>query len=56
MMRSNSNYAGVFKSLNDPISYARAMQNAGYATDPNYAQKLAKMIFMIINVSKPAAD
>jgi peptidoglycan hydrolase FlgJ len=31
-------------NLQNVSGYARAMQNSGYATDPNYAAKLASVI------------
>jgi len=44
MMQSNPRYNNVMANLNDSNAYAKAMQNAGYATDPNYARKLASVI------------
>lgn len=44
MMRTNQRYDNVMSNLQNVNDYARAMQNAGYATDPNYAIKLAKVI------------
>jgi flagellar protein FlgJ len=31
-------------NVNSIDGYARALQNAGYATDPNYASKLTNVI------------
>jgi len=31
-------------NMHDPQAYAKAMQKAGYATDPQYASKLANVI------------
>lgn len=39
-LKSNPRYANVLKSSSDPVSFANGMQQAGYATDPRYAQKL----------------
>jgi len=44
MMSNNPRYNKVMASLDNVNSYAQAMQNAGYATDPNYASKLANVI------------
>ncbi len=44
LMQKNPRYQGVMSNLHNPDSYAQAMQKAGYATDPNYAIKLASVI------------
>lgn len=44
LMQNNPRYQGVMSNLHNPDSYAQAMQKAGYATDPNYANKLASVI------------
>jgi flagellar protein FlgJ len=44
LMQNNPRYQGVMSNLHDHNSYAEAMQKAGYATDPNYANKLASVI------------
>lgn len=44
MMRNNPRYEKVLANLQDVDGYAQAMQKAGYATDPNYASKLASVI------------
>jgi hypothetical protein len=36
----NRRYAGAMAVANDAQAFARAIQDAGYATDPNYASKL----------------
>lgn len=38
-LRKNPRYAQVFLAMN-PEAQARALQDAGYATDPQYAEKL----------------
>lgn len=40
MLSSNPRYAGVMQQSGNPVGMALAMQNAGYATDPKYAEKL----------------
>jgi peptidoglycan hydrolase FlgJ len=44
LLKSNSRYAGVLQSGNDPAQFARELQKAGYATDPEYASKLTRVI------------
>lgn len=44
LMTSNPRYEKVIANLNNVLGYAQAMQKAGYATDPNYATKLASVI------------
>jgi peptidoglycan hydrolase FlgJ len=44
VMRGNSRYAQVLAKGNDAAAYAQGLQRAGYATDPQYAQKLQKVI------------
>jgi flagellar protein FlgJ len=44
MMSNNPRYDKVMANLEDVNGYAQAMQKAGYATDPNYATKLASVI------------
>ncbi|MGB7815754.1 MAG: flagellar assembly peptidoglycan hydrolase FlgJ [Methylotenera sp.] len=44
MMSNNPRYEKVMENLQNVNSYAQAMQKAGYATDPNYASKLASVI------------
>lgn len=47
MMKNNQRYEKVLANLQDIDGYAQAMQKAGYATDPNYASKLASVIHKI---------
>ena len=44
MMSNNPRYNKVMDNLDSVKGYAQAMQNAGYATDPHYASKLASVI------------
>jgi flagellar protein FlgJ len=43
LLTSNPRYAGVL-GARDAASFAREMQRAGYASDPNYATKLHQLI------------
>jgi flagellar protein FlgJ len=47
IMRSNPRYKNVMANMHDVNNYALAMQNAGYATDPHYASKLANVIHKV---------
>jgi flagellum-specific peptidoglycan hydrolase FlgJ len=38
----NRRYARALQFKNDPDAFAREIHKAGYATDPNYADKLIK--------------
>lgn len=44
LMQNNPRYQNVMENLHSADSYAQAMQKAGYATDPSYANKLASVI------------
>ncbi len=44
LLKNNPRYAGVVEGSRDAASFARALQQAGYATDPNYADKLTRVI------------
>ncbi len=47
LMQTNPRYKTVIANMHNVNSYALAMQNAGYATDPNYANKLASVIHKV---------
>ena len=40
-------YAGALANANDPAAYAKGLQQAGYATDPSYADKLTRAIHAV---------
>lgn len=44
LIRNNTRYENVMANLDNIQGYANAMQKAGYATDPNYAEKLTNVI------------
>ena len=44
LIQNNPRYQSVMANVNSISGYARALQNSGYATDPNYASKLASVI------------
>ncbi len=49
LMRNNPRYDKVMDNLQNPKDYAKAIQTAGYATDPHYANKLHQVIQKINN-------
>lgn len=44
LLRSNPRYQGVLANGQDVEGFAQGLQRAGYATDPNYAAKLTRII------------
>lgn len=50
LMQNSPRYQSVMDNLHSADSYAQAMQKAGYATDPNYATKLANIINKVSDV------
>lgn len=44
MLKNNPRYQNVLASAQDAVGFARGLQKAGYATDPNYAAKLTSII------------
>lgn len=44
LLQSQPRYAEALRNTNDARAYARELQQAGYATDPRYADKLAAVI------------
>ena len=54
-MKNSPRYAAVVAAGNDASGFAKGLQKAGYATDPSYAAKLAKMIHMTERVQQTLA-
>lgn len=44
LLRSNPRYQNVLANAQDVTGFAQGLQKAGYATDPNYAAKLTRII------------
>jgi len=44
LLRGNARYQNVIAQGQDAAGFAQGLQQAGYATDPNYAQKLMSVI------------
>ena len=47
LIGNNPRYASVLQQGGNVAGMAQAMQNAGYATDPDYADKLARVMGMV---------
>ncbi len=43
-LRANPRYEQALKVTHDPAAFAQALQDAGYATDPRYAQKILALL------------
>ena len=44
LLANSPRYAGALKNTGDARAYAQGLQDAGYATDPRYADKLSSVI------------
>jgi flagellar protein FlgJ len=55
LMKDSPRYAKVVNSAGDARQFAQGLQRAGYATDPAYATKLAKVINTTLRVQRGMA-
>jgi flagellar protein FlgJ len=55
LMTSNPRYAGVVAKSGSATGFAQGLQKAGYATDPEYADKLAKVINTTLRLQRAVA-
>lgn len=55
MLSSSPRYAGVVRNANTAEAFAGGMQRAGYATDPQYANKLARTIQLAQSLQRTQA-
>jgi flagellar protein FlgJ len=55
MLASHPRYAGVVRGASTAEAFAGGMQRAGYATDPQYASKLARTINTTVALSRALA-
>ncbi len=55
LMNESSRYAKVLEAGGDAKRFAQGLQAAGYATDPAYADKLARVINTTLRVQRMAA-
>lgn len=56
LLTTASRYAGCMRAKNDPEEFARQLQKAGYATDPQYANKLILIMrrHVLLTLKPPA--
>ena len=54
LMKDNPRYAQVVAAGNDAQGFAQGLQRAGYATDPAYADKLARVINTTLRMQRAA--
>lgn len=57
-IKDNPRYAAALRHGGDGTAYARGLQQAGYATDPAYARKIARIAYgrtMQVSLNPPAA-
>ena len=52
MLAASPRYAPVLREGRDVAGFARGMQNAGYATDPAYADKLTRVINHTLSLAR----
>lgn len=54
LIGNSPRYAKVMDNLHSPQSFAANLQQAGYATDPQYASKLSRVIQTAMNLQRTA--
>jgi flagellar protein FlgJ len=47
LLRGNARYQNAIAQGQDAVGFAQSLQQAGYATDPNYAEKLMRVIRLV---------
>jgi flagellar protein FlgJ len=47
LLRGNARYQNAVAQGQDAVGFAQSLQQAGYATDPNYAEKLMRVIRLV---------
>jgi peptidoglycan hydrolase FlgJ len=52
LMKNSPRYAGVVAQGGSASGFAQGLQRAGYATDPAYADKLARVINTTLRVQR----
>ncbi len=52
LMANSPRYANVLRSGSSPAAFGSGMQRAGYATDPNYAAKLERVITQALSLRR----
>jgi flagellar protein FlgJ len=52
LISQSPRYQEVMGNLQSPVAFARELQEAGYATDPNYADKLSRAINTTLSLKR----
>jgi flagellar protein FlgJ len=52
LISQSPRYQEVMDNLQSPVAFARELQEAGYATDPNYAAKLSRAINSTLSLQR----
>ncbi len=55
LIKDSPRYAGVVSAGADAVGFAKGLQRAGYATDPAYADKLARVINTTLRLQRSQA-
>ena len=55
LMRDSPRYASVIAKGSDARGFAQSLQRAGYATDPQYADKLSRVINTTLRLQRAMA-
>ncbi len=55
LLQTNNRYQDVVKSADNPEQFVRELQKAGYATDPNYANKISQIAKQMTSYQNYAA-
>ena len=55
LMKDSPRYAGVVSAAQDATAFAHGLQKAGYATDPAYGEKLARVIQTTLRLQRTVA-
>lgn len=56
LILGNARYAGAVEAAKDPVLFADALQEAGYATDPKYGIKVARVEASVMQWVRSARD
>lgn len=56
LIAGNARYAAAVAKTDDPAAYARGLQKGGYATDPQYADKLMRALRLVSRHSHDPAQ
>ncbi len=54
-LKQNDRYQAVFEHIDDPKAFADALQESGYATDPNYGDKIGRILDNYLSFSEASS-